>query len=142
MLVDNRFSKVRTHPGFPELSQGAKAAIEGREPTFVDMDPPEHTRFRGMFEDAFSHDAVEAMRPQIAATVDRLIDEMEAAKAKAGGGGGDGSPFSIDLQEAFSMPLAFGTIYTILGIPQEARARTRARGPTHLAAGAALAACH
>jgi hypothetical protein len=74
--------------------------------------------------------------------INHMQTRPQAAKAKAGGGGGDGSPFSIDLQEAFSMPLAFGTIYTILGIPQEARARTRARGPTHLAAGAALAACH
>lgn len=31
--------QVRTHPGFPELSPGAKAAISGRDPTFVDMDP-------------------------------------------------------------------------------------------------------
>ena len=45
---------MRTHPGFPELAPGAKAAIEGREATFVDMDPPEHTRFRGMFEHAFT----------------------------------------------------------------------------------------
>jgi hypothetical protein len=38
--------QVRTHPGFPELVPGAKAAVEGREATFVDMDPPQHTHFR------------------------------------------------------------------------------------------------
>jgi hypothetical protein len=48
--------QVRTHPGFPELSPGAKAAISGRDATFVDMDPPEHTQFRGMFEHAFTHE--------------------------------------------------------------------------------------
>jgi cytochrome P450 len=48
--------QVRTHPGFPELSPGAKAAIAGREATFVDLDPPEHTRFRSMFEHAFTNE--------------------------------------------------------------------------------------
>jgi hypothetical protein len=33
-----------------------------------------------------SHDAVEAMRPQIAATVDRLIDEMEVGPFPPFGG--------------------------------------------------------
>lgn len=33
----HRIHQVRTHPGFPELVPGAKAAIEGREPSFVDM---------------------------------------------------------------------------------------------------------
>jgi hypothetical protein len=37
-LRDQRFSKVRTHPDFPELVEGAKAAVEGREPTFVDSE--------------------------------------------------------------------------------------------------------
>jgi len=48
--------QVRTHPGFPELVPGAKAAISGREPTFVDLDPPEHTKFRGFFEHAFTNE--------------------------------------------------------------------------------------
>jgi hypothetical protein len=41
-----RAPQVRTHPGFPELVPGAKQAVAGREPSFVDMDPPEHSRFR------------------------------------------------------------------------------------------------
>lgn len=32
-------------PGFPELSAGGVAAAKNK-PTFVDMDPPEHTRQR------------------------------------------------------------------------------------------------
>jgi cytochrome P450 len=38
--------QVRTHPSFPELVAGAKEAVAGREPSFVDMDPPEHTKYR------------------------------------------------------------------------------------------------
>ena len=32
-------------PGFPELNPGGKEAAKAR-PTFVDMDPPEHTKQR------------------------------------------------------------------------------------------------
>eukprot|EP00878_Enallax_costatus_P014177 GHUV01014828.1.p1 GENE.GHUV01014828.1~~GHUV01014828.1.p1 ORF type:complete len:140 (+),score=30.08 GHUV01014828.1:270-689(+) len=45
-LKHDGLSKVRTNPYFPELQAGAKGAIEGREATYVDMDPPHHTKFR------------------------------------------------------------------------------------------------
>lgn len=39
--------QVRSAQGFPELHAGGKAAAaSSRAPTFVDMDPPEHTKFR------------------------------------------------------------------------------------------------
>eukprot|EP00195_Chlamydomonas_chlamydogama_P009597 CAMPEP_0202897450 /NCGR_PEP_ID=MMETSP1392-20130828/6199_1 /ASSEMBLY_ACC=CAM_ASM_000868 /TAXON_ID=225041 /ORGANISM="Chlamydomonas chlamydogama, Strain SAG 11-48b" /LENGTH=450 /DNA_ID=CAMNT_0049583077 /DNA_START=265 /DNA_END=1617 /DNA_ORIENTATION=+ len=107
VLEDNRFSKVRTHPGFPELSPGAKAAIAGREPTFVDMDPPEHTKHRGMVEYAFTPERAEQQRADIQRVADELADNMFR------------STKPVDLAEAFSMPLAFKVIYSMLGIPFE-----------------------
>lgn len=112
VLQDNRLSKVRTHPGFPELVPGAKAAIEGREPTFVDMDPPQHTHFRSIFEPGFSKQRVDAMKPSIKQHATELIDAMKLQRWK---GGGD----AVDLQENFSLPLAFKVIYQLLGIPFE-----------------------
>ncbi len=76
VLTDNRFSKVcltlltglpdltaalspklgaalqiRTRAGFPELSAGGKAAAAAAmKPTFVDMDPPQHTAQRCGFQ--------------------------------------------------------------------------------------------
>ncbi|KAI3427183.1 hypothetical protein D9Q98_007120 [Chlorella vulgaris] len=111
VLVDDRFSKVRTHPGFPELSPGAKAAVKGREASYVDMDPPEHTRYRSIFEPFFNEAAAAALRPSIEAKVNELIDGMER---QAGANGG-----SVDLVEAFSLPLAFRVIYELLGVPVE-----------------------
>lgn len=108
VLKDNRFSKVRTHPGYPELVPGAKAAVEGREATFVDMDPPEHTRYRGFFAPYFTPECAEQMRAGIREKVDGLIDEMEKGGQK-----------SANLVEAFSLPLAFKVIYELLGIPFE-----------------------
>ncbi|GBF95475.1 cytochrome P450 [Raphidocelis subcapitata] len=115
-LVDPRLSKVRTHPGFPELSAGAKAAISDREPTFVDLNPPEHTRLRAMFAAPFERAAVDALRPFIRETVEGLIAGIERKRAY----GGHKGPF--DLHEEFSLPLAFAVIHRILGIhPEEGR---------------------
>lgn len=41
VATDERLSKVRTRAGFPELSAGGKAAAKA-QPTFVDMDAPQH----------------------------------------------------------------------------------------------------
>ncbi|KXZ42279.1 hypothetical protein GPECTOR_169g183 [Gonium pectorale] len=107
-LKDDRFSKVRTHPNFPELSAGGKAAaVSGRAPTFVDMDPPQHTKYRGMVEHAFSREASEALRPSIRRHVDSLIDAMVA----------HGPP--ADLNEAFAMQLPFRVMFDMLGVPPE-----------------------
>lgn len=109
-LQDNRFSKVRTHPGFPELVPGAKAAVEGREPTYVDMDPPQHTKFRSMFEPGFTHERVDSIRPSIKDKAKELIEQMKLQRSKSG-------QDSIDLHENFSLPFAFKVIYELLGIP-------------------------
>lgn len=45
VATDERLSKVRTRPGFPELSAGGKEAAKAK-PTFVDMDAPDHMRQR------------------------------------------------------------------------------------------------
>lgn len=37
---------MRTHPNFPEMNPGGKEAARTQTATFVDMDPPEHTKFR------------------------------------------------------------------------------------------------
>jgi len=65
VLTDPSFSKIRTHPGFPETGPGGKAAATATKPTFVDMDPPEHTRHRSMIEQDFSENNVESLRPKI-----------------------------------------------------------------------------
>eukprot|EP00775_Hariotina_reticulata_P010929 gene10929-11084_t len=128
VLTNDSFSKVRTHPGFPELSPGAKAAVEGHEPTFVDMDPPDHTKFRRMFEFAYTPEEAERMKPGIQHKADELIDAIKLGRSK-----GDLSNVwqgtapqvdtrqgrAVDLHEAFSLPFAFKVIYEMLGIPPE-----------------------
>ncbi|KAH8796549.1 cytochrome P450 55A1 [Hyaloscypha finlandica] len=106
VLTDNRLSKERTRPGFPELSAGGKLAAKNK-PTFVDMDPPAHMQQRSMVESLFTKAHIDSMRPQIQKTVDSLLDEM----IKKGGS----EP--VDLVEKFALPVPSYTIYSILGVP-------------------------
>lgn len=106
VLGDDRFSKIRTHPGFPELGSGGKAAA-AHKPTFVDMDPPEHTIQKGMVNSWFTREHVDAMRPSIQKTVDDCIQTMMMA--------GCGEP--VDMMKYFAVAVPCQTIYRMLGIP-------------------------
>jgi nitric oxide reductase len=108
VLTDNRFSKVRTRFGFPELGPGGKAAAS-HTPTFVDMDPPEHTIQRGMVNAMFTREHVESLRPQIQEIVDVCIHTMVAKGCKE----------PVDLVENFSLIVPCQVIYRLLGIPDK-----------------------
>ncbi|CAF1175771.1 unnamed protein product [Adineta ricciae] len=107
VLTDSSFSKVRTHPGFPETGPGGKAAATATKPTFVDMDPPEHTQHRLMVENEFSVKNVESLRPKLEKIANDLIDDMKKKKQP------------IDLHVAYSLPVPTLMIYDMLGIPYE-----------------------
>ena len=103
VLTDARLSKHRSLPGFPEMSAGGKAAAKNKA-TFVDMDAPEHVIQRKMVEFAFSHESVEALRPQIQKTADHLIDAMIAKGGKV----------AIDFVEEYALPLPSYVLHLLL----------------------------
>ncbi|SPO06207.1 probable Cytochrome P450 55A3 [Cephalotrichum gorgonifer] len=107
VATDNRLSKQRTRPGFPELSAHGVAAAKKNKPTFVDMDPPEHMKQRGMVEPLFTKAHVETLKPYIKKTVDDLLTAMIAGGCKE----------PVDLIEKFALPVPSYIIYTILGVP-------------------------
>lgn len=106
VLTDERLSKQRSRPGFPEMSAGGKEAAKNK-PTFVDMDPPDHMHQRGMVEPIFSKENVDKMRPHIQKTVDDLLDAM----LKVGG------KTPVNFIDKFSLPVPSYIIYGILGVP-------------------------
>jgi len=106
VLTDNRLSKQRNRPGFPELSAGGKEAAKNK-PTFVDMDPPQHMQQRGMVESIFTYEHIQSMRPQIQETVNNLLHTLISE--------GGSKPF--DLVEKFALPVPSYIIYGILGVP-------------------------
>ncbi|KAJ4299186.1 hypothetical protein N0V90_004430 [Kalmusia sp. IMI 367209] len=106
VLTDNRLSKQRTRPGFPEMSAGGKEAAKNK-PTFVDMDSPQHMQQRSMVEPLFNNEAVAKLCPHILKTVESLLDKMIK----------DGCEKPVDLVEKFALPLPSYIIYEILGVP-------------------------
>ncbi|KAF4415320.1 cytochrome P450 55A3 [Fusarium acutatum] len=108
VATDQRLSKERTRPGFPELSAGGKAAAKNKA-TFVDMDAPAHMKQRSMVESFFNQHYVEKLKPYIRETVQRLLDNMASKGCKE----------PVDLVEKFALPVPSYTIYTILGVPFE-----------------------
>ncbi len=73
------------------------------EPSILFLDPPDHTRLRGLVSKAFTPRAVERMGPRIQQIVDELLD------AVAGGPG-------FDLIASFAGPLPTIVIAEMLGV--------------------------
>jgi P450-derived glycosyltransferase activator len=73
--------------------------------SFLDLNPPDHTRLRRLAQPAFSPKQMAGYRPQIEATVSQLLDRA----AETG---------SFDLVSALAAPLPIAVITNLLGIPE------------------------
>lgn len=76
------------------------------EPSFLFLDPPDHTRLRGLVNKAFTPRVIERLRPRIQARVDDLLDEA----AERG---------SLEIIEDLAYPLPVAVICEMLGVPVE-----------------------
>ncbi len=84
----------------------------GQGPRFSDpqgmlCDPPQHTFFRRMIQDAFSPRAMNALRPTVETVTDQLIETLRAG------------PNEFDLHDAFAFPLPVIIIAQMLGVPTD-----------------------
>jgi hypothetical protein len=70
------------------------------------MDPPEHTRLRKLLNQGFSPAAVEGLRPQVEAIVDRMLKPFQHGS-------------EVELMREFANPMPVRIISEMLGIPQE-----------------------
>ncbi|MGH2812580.1 MAG: cytochrome P450 [Actinomycetota bacterium] len=75
-----------------------------RRRSFLFMDPPDHTRLRGLVSKAFSRRRLEALRPRVNELVDELIDRVFDAG-------------EMELIEDFAYPLPVTVISEMLGVP-------------------------
>jgi cytochrome P450 len=115
-LFDANLSADRITPFVATLSQPKRAQLSGLERMLtrwsVFVDPPAHTRLRGLINKAFTPRAIASLRGMIRETVDRLIDDFTAGIAPGGEG-------RVDLIEAFAYPLPALVIARMLGVPDE-----------------------
>ena len=108
VLKDRRFGKnyagsiIKSY-GPDAMNEPARASL-GR--TMLVLDPPDHTRLRGLVTKAFTARRVEDMRPRIAAIVDQLIDRVEVQG-------------HMDVIKDFAHRLPIIVICDMLGIPAE-----------------------
>lgn len=87
--------------------EGNRRVASGYAGNFLNMDPPEHTRFRRMLAGEFSLRKMQALRPQIREIVNECIHEWSAPP--------------IDLVDQFAQPVPSRVISEILGVPHDVR---------------------
>ncbi len=104
---DNRFGHGRDGSIAPEVEN--EPALRSLTQTMLLVDPPAHTRLRGLVAKAFTARRMEALRPRIETIVDGLLDRVEA----------DGG---MDVIADFAHKLPVTVICDMLGIPDSDRA--------------------
>jgi cytochrome P450 len=109
VLADARLSREATvgkdiPRGFP---------MQYQQKGVLEMDPPEHSRVRGLVAAAFTARRIAGLRPRIEQTVADLLDAMEAHQLPA------------DLMQALCWPLSITIISDMLGVRPEDRADFR-----------------
>ncbi len=123
ILRDNRFGKERRgvkfssggqrtpgSPAAPPIPEAAKPFFMTARNWVVHRDPPSHTRLRSLMNAAFTHRAVERMRPRVEEMVHMLLDRV----ADRG---------EMDFIADFAYPLPVLVITEMLGLPDEDRPR-------------------
>ena len=80
--------------------------------TMLFLDPPDHTRLRGLVSRAFTRRAVSALEPRIRAVLCSLLDGID-------------DPSAFDLMTAVAQPLPVTVIAEMLGVPPADRTRFR-----------------
>jgi cytochrome P450 len=77
-----------------------------RRRSFLFMDPPDHTRLRGLVSKAFTARTIEKLRPRVSSVMNELIDRVE-------------DQGKLELIEDVAYPLPVTIISEMLGVPTE-----------------------
>ncbi|MBP2474378.1 cytochrome P450 [Crossiella equi] len=108
VLRDRRFGMKRTDGTMPGM--GALTVVQSNFPdSFLDQDPPDHTRLRRLAAPAFNPKRVDGYRDRIQASIDTLVDAVEGKE-------------SFDVMADLATPLPIAVISDLLGIPEADRA--------------------
>ncbi|SIN97881.1 cytochrome P450 [Vannielia litorea] len=102
LLKDRRLGREMPPDLAPPVPERLQPFYDVEAHSMLELDPPRHTRLRGLVLRAFTSATVEAQRPALEALCARLISAFPSG------------PF--DLHEAFCRPLPVITIATLLGV--------------------------
>src|SRR5437763_384779 len=105
VLKDPRFSRdyIQAYPWIP-------SSMRAMFRNLLSIDPPDHTRLRALVQKAFTPRLIEGLRERIQGICENLLDRV---------GGGD----TIDLIEAYALPVPLTIISDLLRVPMMDRRR-------------------
>jgi len=103
VLRDKRASSDSATSDTPLSGPMSEAFLEMRP--FLFLDPPDHTRLRGLVSKAFTPRVVESLRPRVEQVVAELLDAAIEAD-------------HVDLAVALAYPLPVRIICELLGVPE------------------------
>ena len=110
LLRDRRFGRQILHVmsreelGWEETASHLKPFYDFEQHSLLEIEPPVHTRLRGLVNRAFLSRTVERLRPRIAQLAHELID-------------GFAGRHETDLLEDFATPIPIFIIAELLGVP-------------------------
>jgi len=112
VLRDPRFSSNPAHRvsdiPIEQRSPREQAAASGELSTLLFIDPPDHTRVRGLVSKAFTPRTVERLRPHIVEITDQLLDEAA-----------DMGTFDVVSHLGYQLPVT--VICELMGVPLDDR---------------------
>jgi cytochrome P450 len=110
LLRDRRFGRQILHVatrqdlGWPDVPEHIRAFAEHEQYSLLELEPPVHTRLRGLVNRAFLSRQVERLRPRLVSLCNGLIDGFEASG-------------EVDLLPAYCTPIPIIVICELLGAP-------------------------
>jgi len=116
LLRDRRFGRQILHVasreelGWPERPAHLQAFDALERHSLLELEPPEHTRLRGLINRAFVSRQVERVAPRVAALTHELIDGFAGRR-------------EADLLEALATPIPVAVIAEMIGAPREMSAQ-------------------
>jgi cytochrome P450 len=125
ILKDRRFGK-KALPGTEHRLPFEQREEQQDRLAVLHLDPPDHTRIRGLLTKAFSAGRIEAMRPAVA----RLVDEILDRHVDRG---------TMEIMRDFAFPIPATIISDMLGIPHKDRDRFAALSNDIIALGSGVA---
>jgi cytochrome P450 len=112
LLRDRRFGRqilhvaTREELGWQEVPDHIRVFADHETHSLLELEPPIHTRLRGLVNRAFLSRQVERLRPRLVSLCNELIDRFEASD-------------EVDLLPAYATPIPIVVICELLGAPVE-----------------------
>jgi cytochrome P450 len=112
LLRDRRFGRqilhvaTREELGLAEVPSRLKPFYDFESHSLLELEPPVHTRLRGLVSRAFLSRQVERLRPKIESLSNNLIDGFDALD-------------EVDLLAAYATPIPVIIICELLGVPTD-----------------------